>query len=101
MANDENDDVDPLDAFMAAEVLPEVAVKQDEEARQREAERQQIADALAQGRSVGVSKAITELDEEEQKPDAVLTVPGNKVKLVVGPGGDKVREIQKRSKVRI
>lgn len=65
MSNGGDDDVDPLDAFMAAEVLPEVAVKQEEEARQREAERQQIAEALAQGKNVGVSKAITDLDEEE------------------------------------
>ena len=46
-----DDDVDPLDAFMAAKVAPEVAAKQAEEALKREEERKKLAEMIASGKS--------------------------------------------------
>jgi hypothetical protein len=43
----EADEVDPLDAFMAAEILPEVKQKEQEEAAKKEEERRQLAKQLA------------------------------------------------------
>lgn len=43
---------------------------------------------------------MEESDEEEQ-PDAEIQVPEHKVKLVVGPGGEKIKHIQRKSKCRL
>ena len=43
----EDGEDDPLDAFMAAEVMPEVAAKETEEAHKREEQRQERAQAMA------------------------------------------------------
>ena len=43
----EDGEDDPLDAFMAAEVMPEVAAKETEEAQKREEQRQERAQAMA------------------------------------------------------
>jgi hypothetical protein len=48
-AQQEDDDVDPLDAFMAAEVLPEVKAKEEAEKKRVEEERQRRAQELAVG----------------------------------------------------
>jgi len=45
-----DDDLDPLDAFMAAKVAPEVAAKQAEEALKREEERKKYAEMIAAGK---------------------------------------------------
>lgn len=39
--------------------------------------------------------------DSDEEPDAVMHVPLNKVKLVVGPGGDKIKYIQRKSKCRL
>ena len=39
--------------------------------------------------------------DSEEEPDAVIHVPINKVKLVVGPGGEKIKHIQRKSKCRL
>lgn len=39
--------MDPLDAFMAAEVLPEVKQKEQEEAAKKEEERRKLTEQLA------------------------------------------------------
>ena len=39
--------------------------------------------------------------DEEPEPDMVLEVPLRKVKLVVGPGGDRIRLIERKSKARL
>lgn len=41
------DEVDPLDAFMASEILPEVKQKEQEEAAKKEEERRKLAKQLA------------------------------------------------------
>lgn len=89
---------DPLDAFMATEVLPEVKARQEEERRQKEEARRKLAEQLAAGKG---PKLMEDSDEEEEKPDLEITVPTNRVKLLVGPGGTKIQEIQKRSKCRV
>lgn len=50
-----------------------------------------------------IPKALEDLirDEEEETPDLVLEIPANKVKLVIGPGGERVKLIQKRTKCRV
>ena len=48
-------------------------------------------------------KAFQELiaDDDEEKPDLELEIPSNKLKLVIGPGGETIKQIEKRSKCRI
>jgi hypothetical protein len=48
-------------------------------------------------------KALAELiaDEEEEAPDMLIQLPANKVKLVIGAGGEKVKLIQRKTKCRI
>lgn len=47
LLNEEGDEVDPLDAFMAAEVLPEVAAREAEEARRAVEEKAKLQELLA------------------------------------------------------
>lgn len=44
---------------------------------------------------------ILDDSDEEPEPDAVMEIPLKKVKLVVGPGGEKIRLIEKKSKARL
>ena len=152
-----DDDIDPLDAFMASEVLPEVAAREAEERAAREAalaaaaadraagkgppksleklladlsDEEEVADAKASGRSGGCSpsvgvdarrgvchglvcwrlRAAQPSDTSNQRvpttphppqlPLQVL-VPANKVKRVIGPGGETIKLISKKSKCRV
>ena len=45
--------------------------------------------------------AILEDSDEEEQPDIEIQIPEHKVKLVVGPGGEKIKFIQKKSKCRL
>uniref|UniRef100_A0A1D1ZYA6 J domain-containing protein n=1 Tax=Auxenochlorella protothecoides TaxID=3075 RepID=A0A1D1ZYA6_AUXPR len=96
----DEDEVDPLDAFMAAEVLPEVAAREAEEKKRAEDERAKLKELLAKGK---LPKALEELiqDDQEETPDEIIEIPSNKVKLVVGPAGEKIKFIQRKSKCRI
>ncbi|KXZ44007.1 hypothetical protein GPECTOR_75g731 [Gonium pectorale] len=98
-----DDDVDPLDAFMAAEVLPEVKQRQAEEEARRQEERRKIAEQLAAGKAPPSLKVLEESDDDDPdaNPDMEIQIPSNKVKLMIGPGGEKIKEIQKKSKCRI
>lgn len=40
-------------------------------------------------------------EEEEPTPDLEIQVPTSRVKLIIGPGGTKIQEIQKKSKCRV
>lgn len=42
-----------------------------------------------------------EESDEEETPDQEIQIPEHKVKLVVGPGGDKIKYIQRKSKCRL
>lgn len=44
---------------------------------------------------------IMEDSDSEPEPDAVVNIPINKVKLVVGPGGEMIKHIQRKSKARL
>lgn len=94
-------DVDPLDAFMETEILPEVRQKEEEERRQAEEDRKNLQELLSKGGKL--PKSIQELieDDEEPKPDMELQIPENKLKLVIGPGGERIKMIERQSKCRI
>lgn len=48
-------------------------------------------------------KVLEESDDEDPdaNPDMEIQIPAKKVKLMIGPGGEKIKEIQKKSKCRI
>ncbi|KAF6258089.1 DnaJ-domain-containing protein [Scenedesmus sp. NREL 46B-D3] len=96
-----DDEEDPLDAFMSAEVMPEVTARQAAEARAREAARAAAAVALAAGKKLPSQLALEESSDEEPEPDLEMQIPTNRVKLLVGPGGATIKDIQRKSKARI
>ena len=56
----------------------------------------------------GKKAAVPKLDEllapdsdSEEEPDLELQLPANKVKYMVGQGGDKIKYIQRKTKCRI
>lgn len=56
----------------------------------------------------GKKDAIPKLDtllapdtDSEEEPDVVLQIPANKVKYMVGQGGDKIKYIQRKTKCRV
>jgi hypothetical protein len=85
---------------MAAEVLPEVKAKEAEEKRIAQEETVKLKELFKSGK---VPKALQDLiaDEDEDKPDDLIEIPANKFKLVIGPGGEKIKEIERKSKCRI
>lgn len=98
------DEADPLDAFMAHHVDPEVASLAAQDAARVAAERAALAEEMARAGAGGAlprSLASILEEEEEERPDMELVVPTHKMKLVVGPGGETIRAIQKRTKCRI
>lgn len=48
-------------------------------------------------------KSLQELEDSdtEPEPDLEIKIPTSRVKLVIGPGGSKIGEIQKKSKCRV
>ena len=40
-------------------------------------------------------------EEEEEVPDVEIKIPANKVKYMVGQGGEKIKWIQRKSKARV
>ena len=46
-------------------------------------------------------EAILAESESEEEPDAVIELPANKIKLMVGAGGERIKLIQRKSKCRI
>lgn len=56
----------------------------------------------------GKKPAIPKLDEllapdsdSEEEPELELQIPANKIKYMVGQGGDKIKYIQRKTKCRI
>jgi len=99
---EEEEEEDPLDAFMSSEVLPEVAARQIEEKRKEEEEKAKLEELYAKGKT---PKALQDLlqdeDDKEESPDMEIEIPSNKLKLVIGLGGEKIKWIEKRTKCRI
>ena len=104
---DDEEEVDPLDAFMATEVAPEVARRVAEERAAKTASMLARANEIKSARERGVDvkarkdAAMLEDVDEEDVPDEVIEVPDNKVKLVIGAGGENVKKIQKKSNARL
>lgn len=50
-----------------------------------------------------IPKSLRELIEEdvEEKADMEIDIPSNKLKLVIGPGGERIKAIEKQSRCRI
>lgn len=104
-------DVDPLDAYMAREVDPEVARRErDEAAAAAEAKRRramEMADAKARGVRVRAREDWLELERAEEaeeasvRPDEVIEIPAKKVRLLIGAGGANVKELMRKSKAMI
>ena len=100
--------VDPLDAYMAREVDPEVARRERAEAAAAaEAKRRramEMADAKSRGVRVGVREDWLELERAEEasvRPDEVIEIPTKKVRLLIGAGGANVKELMRQSKAMI
>eukprot|EP00803_Ostreobium_quekettii_P008602 evm.model.scf_931.6 EVM.evm.TU.scf_931.6 scf_931:45254-50483(-) len=102
MANqaDAPGEVDPLDAFMASEVMPEVKVKEKEEQKKVEEERLERLKQHVDGKKAKLPKVLEDSDSEEEA-DLEIQVPVHKVKLVIGPNGQKIQEIQRKSRCRL
>eukprot|EP00798_Chlamydomonas_sp_ICE-L_P024302 gene24301-9905_t len=98
--NGGEEELDPLDAFMANEVAPEVKALKEEAEKKREAQRIKLAERLAAGKQLKIPKILIESDSEDE-PDVIIQIPTNKVILMVGAGGLKIGEIQKKSKVKL
>lgn len=65
-----------------------------------EEERQRQAD-LEAGRVAKADKLL-DLDEEpEEAPTLEFTIPEHKVKLIIGAGGERIKQIQRKSSTRI
>lgn len=106
---DDDDDVDPLDAFMAAEINPEVRRREEEEAKAKRDAMLRRANEIKAARESGKevraradATMLADIDAEiEEKPDETVEIPDNKVKLVIGAGGENIRRIQKKSNCRL
>ena len=44
---------------------------------------------------------LKDKEEEEEVPDVEIKIPANKVKYMVGQGGEKIKWIQRKSKARV
>ena len=55
---------------------------------------------MQEGKKLPKLTDIMESDDEPE-PDVVLEVPLKKVKLVVGPGGERIKVIERKSKARL
>ena len=55
---------------------------------------------MQEGKKLPKLTEILESDDEPE-PDVVLEVPVKKVKMVVGPGGERIKLIERKSKARL
>ena len=60
-----------------------------------------LSDLFLQEGKVPKLDKILEDSDEEILPDQEIQVPEHKVKLIVGPGGEKIKYIQRKSKCQI
>eukprot|EP00889_Picochlorum_renovo_P003134 jgi/Picre1/30164/NNA_005533.t1 len=76
--------------------------KEEQERKAAEQEKKKMDEMLAKGH---IPKSLKELiqddDATESKADMEVEIPTNKLKRVIGPGGDIIRGIEKQSKCRI
>ncbi|KAK3259900.1 hypothetical protein CYMTET_31120, partial [Cymbomonas tetramitiformis] len=99
----DEDEVDPLDAFMS-DVTTEVKQVEELDAKQKLEARVERAKQKMEGKDVKAPKGVgldSDSDEDEPEPDATVVVPTNKVKLIIGKDGENIKWIQKKSKCRL
>ena len=104
-----DDDIDPLDAFMTKEINPEIAEKERAERKRVEREREERAN-MDEGKQRKMLKAlVNDSDDDDDdgnnennssKPNEIIYIPTNKVKLFVGASGENVKRMQKSSNCR-
>ena len=104
-----DDDIDPLDAFMTKEIHPEIAEKERAERKRVEREREERAN-MDEGKQRKILKAlVNDSDDDDDdgnnennnsKPNEIIYIPTNKVKLFVGASGENVKRMQKSSNCR-
>ena len=105
----EDPDVDPLDAFMASTIDPEVRRREEEEAAVKRDAMLRRANEIKLARESGKevkaradAAMLEDIDAEtEDRPDECIELPDNKVKLVIGAGGENIKRIQKKSNCRL
>lgn len=86
----------PCASLTYHQIMPEVAATEAAERATREAERIRLAKLMAEGKGPKLPAVLDE-DSDEEVPDVEIQVPTSRVKLIVGPGGAKIKEIQKKS----
>jgi hypothetical protein len=71
--------------------------------RQREfEEKKKLFESLQNGKPVvAAGRCLEEEEDEEAEPDLEIQVPKHKVKLIIGPGGENIKQIQRRTRTRI
>ena len=103
-----DDDIDPLDAFMTKEIHPEIAEKERAERKRVEREREERAN-MDEGKQRKMLKALVNNSDDDDdgnnennnsKPNEIIYIPTNKVKLFVGASGENVKRMQKSSNCR-
>ena len=101
------EEIDPLDAFMSSEVLPEVKRRQEEEMKKEREEREKLEADLRAGR---VPKALRDLLADDgvdqggapiSDADMQVQIPGKMLKRLMGPGGETIRHITTTSGCKI
>lgn len=71
--------------------------------RQRELEeKKKVFESLQKGKPVVPGAGCLEEEEDEEaEPDLVVEVPKHKVKLIIGAGGENIKQVQRRTHTRI
>lgn len=92
---------DPLDAFMSAEILPEVRKKEEKELQEAREEKKRLEEAVKRGQ---IPKSLQDLMDDpdlDDKADLEVSIPAKAVKRVIGPSGEIIKGIEKRSGCKI
>ena len=101
---EENEEIDPLDAFMTNEIDPEIAERERLERERAEREREEQANMDEAKRRKMLNALVNDSDDDENnennKPNATIYIPTNKVKLFLGASGENVKRMQKSSNCR-
>jgi len=101
-----DDELDPLDAFMRTEINPEIAEKERMERERVEREREERANMDEAKRRKMLNALVNDSDDENNdgnnsnRPNEIIYIPTNKVKLFLGASGENVKRMQKSSNCR-
>ena len=105
-----DEELDPLDAFMRTEINPEIAEKERMERERVEREREARANMDEAKRRKMLNALVNDSDDDDDdenndgnnsnRPNEVIYIPTNKVKLFLGASGENVKRMQKSSNCR-